>query len=405
MNEATLEAFIIQHIEAQQVPVVSFTWQGGEPLLMGTDFYRKAFEIQKKYAGKKVIDNSIQTNGTLISPEWATFFRENNILVGISIDGPEHIHNHHRRDSAAHNTWEKVMHGIRLLQDYKVEFNTLSVVNDYSSKYPLEIYRFLKSIGSHFMQFLPVAERYDESETINGLKLPAPVHGEHIPIAPFTVSPEEYGNFLIEIFDEWVRNDVGKFYVQMFDVTLANWVGEMPGLCVFAETCGEAVAIEHNGDIYSCDHFVYPDYRLGNIHQATLGDLMITDQQRKFGKDKHDTLTKQCLQCEYRFTCHGGCPKHRFGFSQAGEYGHNYLCKAYFNFFNHVHPYMQFMSDELKRKRPPANIMEWIRKQETRDKPAIQKVVIGRNDTCPCGSGKKFKNCCISKPGTAYRLG
>lgn len=326
------------------------------------------------------------------------------MLVGLSLDGPKHVHDYYRQDATAAGTWDKVMRGLRLLQDYKVEFNTLSVVNQYSANFAHEIYQFLKSAGSRYMQFLPVVERYDDKGTSNGLKLPSPTCGKEFPLAPFSVAADGYADFLITVFDEWVRNDVGKYYVQIFDVALANWVGEMPGLCVHAPVCGEAVAVEHNGDVYSCDHFVYPENLLGNIGSANMGELVFADTQMKFGANKQSMLTTQCHGCDYLFACHGGCPKHRIGISQAGEVGHNYLCPSYYRFFSYVHPYMQFMADELAHKRPPANVMAWVRTMDKRQGSGMQKVTIGRNEGCPCGSGRKYKHCCASKSGTSWRL-
>lgn len=362
MNDAVLELFIKQYIEAQEVPVVSFIWQGGEPTLKGVDFYRRALEFQKKYAGGRKIENSLQTNGTLLNDEWCVFLKENNFLVGISIDGPQEIHDLHRPTKAGSPSFDKVMKGISLLKKHKIEFNTLTVVNNNSAKYPLEIYRFLKEIGSTYIQFLPVVERKAQMDDINLLSLISPAYKAASKVTEWSVKPLDYGNFMITIFDEWVRNDVGKYFVQLFDVTLANWVGEHPGLCVFAETCGDAMVIEHNGDVYSCDHFVYPEYILGNIKNTPLKDMARSAPQYAFGRSKLTSLPNYCIQCEYRFACHGECPKHRFETTPDGEPGLNYLCQAYKMFFSYVHPYMQYMGDELAQQRPPANVMQWARR-------------------------------------------
>lgn len=394
MTTELLEEFTKQFIEAHQVPVVTFTWQGGEPTLMGLDFYRLALELQKKYRGGKKIENAFQTNGTRLNDDWCKFFADNNILVGISIDGEEHNHDHYRRTFSGGSTFRQVMKGIELLRRNKVEFNTLSVVNDYNAAYAIETYRFLKKIGSGFMQFLPVVEIVDEKRDSQELQLLAPLHSDNPQVTEWSVKPEEYGNFLITIFDEWVRNDVARCFVQIFDATLANYTGENPGLCVFNDTCGDALAMEHNGDVFSCDHFVYPEYYLGNIHDTPLIDMARSQTQFDFGIAKRNTLPRYCLQCNVRYACHGECPKHRFMTAPDGTKGLNYLCKAYKMFYTHAEPYMDFMARELKNKRPPANVMSWIRNRENQVKKAVMPE---RNDPCPCGSGKKFKNCCMGK--------
>lgn len=399
MNGDVLEKFIRQYIEAQQVPTVSFVWQGGEPSLLGIDFFKKVLELQQKYAGKKKIENAFQTNGTRLDEDWCRFFKTNNFLVGISIDGPEHIHNQHRVYKNGGPTFQDVMAGIELLHKHGVDFNTLSVVNRQNSQHPLEIYHFLKKIGSGFIQFLPVVERVSAGDTEDGLKLVHATSKSQARVTDWSVLPEDFGRFMITIFDEWVRKDVGRYFVQLFDVTLANWVGENPGLCSFSETCGNAVVIEHNGDVYSCDHYVYPEFKLGNILDKTLPDMIRSDEQYRFGNYKLQSLPEYCIGCEYRFACHGECPKHRFEKTPDGEFGLNYLCKAYKMIFAHVHPYMQFMGDELKKKRAPANVMEWVKKMDERKagvKPAAR-IEIGRNDPCICGSGKKYKHCCFGK--------
>lgn len=357
MTDETLESFIKQFIESQEVPLVTFTWQGGEPTLLGLDYFEKAVRIQQKYRGSKKIDNAFQTNGTRLTEEWCRFFKKNNFLVGISIDGPAALHDKYRKSKTGRPTFEEVMKGIRLLKRFRVEFNTLSVVNDTNVRQPLEVYRFLKKAGSGFMQFLPIVERRSAEPTTDGITLIPPAYNENARLTDWSVKARHYGQFMNSIFDEWVREDVGQVYVQLFDATLANWVGAAPGLCVFAETCGEAAAMEHNGDLYSCDHFVYPEYFLGNITETPLADLMNSHQQIQFGKDKRDTLPRQCLQCEFRFACHGGCPKSRIALTADGKPGLNWLCEGYKLFFEHVKPYMDFMANELAHERPPANIM------------------------------------------------
>jgi len=395
MTDELLENFTRQFIEAQEVPVVTFTWQGGEPTLMGLDFFRKALELQKKYSGGKQIENAFQTNGTRLNNDWCNFFADNNILVGISIDGEEHNHDHYRKTLSGGPTFGKVMKGIELLHKKRVEFNTLSVVNDYNVHYASETYRFLKKTGSGFIQFLPVVEHLSGRAKNDDLKLIAPIHEENAEVTEWSVGAEDFGSFLVTVFDEWVRNDAGRYFVQIFDATLANYTGENPGLCVFNDTCGEALVMEHNGDVFSCDHFVYPEYLLGNISETPLRDLAALQQQFDFGIDKRNRLPRQCLQCDVRYACHGECPKHRFLKTVDGKPGLNYLCEGYKIFFHHVEPYMEFMAKELKNKRPPANVMNWIR---NRDSQVIKPVMPERNDPCPCGSGKKFKNCCMGTP-------
>ncbi len=394
MTDELLESFTRQFIEAHEVPVVTFTWQGGEPSLMGLDFYRKALEYQKEYSGGKRIENAFQTNGTRLNEDWCKFFADNNILVGISIDGAEHNHDHYRKTSSGAPTFRRVMKGVELLHRNKVEFNTLSVVNDYNVKFAPETYKFLKNIGSGFIQFLPVVEHLAQNRTEEELQLIAPAHEKNAKVTGWSVGSRDFGSFLVTIFDEWVRNDVARIFVQIFDATLANYTGENPGLCVFNDTCGEALVMEHNGDVYSCDHFVYPEYFLGNITNDPLTDIVRLQKQFDFGINKRNKLPRYCLQCDVRYACHGECPKHRFLFTPDGEAGLNYLCEGYKMFFKHSEPYMEFMAKELKNKRPPANVMTWIRNKE---KQVIKPVIPGRNETCPCGSGKKFKNCCAGK--------
>ncbi len=393
MSENLLEKFTKQFIEANEVPVVTFTWQGGEPTLMGLDFFKKAVDYQKRFANGKRIENAFQTNGTKLNDDWCKFFADNKMLVGISIDGSEHNHDHYRRTFSGDATFKRVMKGIELCQKHKVEFNTLSVVNDYNVHFASETYRFLKKIGSGFMQFLPVVERIRRNTGANGLKLVAPVHGE-AELTKWSVALGDFGKFLITIFDEWVKSDVASYYVQIFDATLANYVGENPGLCVFNETCGDALVMEHNGNLYSCDHFVYPEYYLGNMNEKPLIELVKMQQQFDFGINKRNTLPRYCLQCEVRYACHGECPKHRFLLTPDGKPGLNYLCEGYKMFFKHVEPYMDYMAKELKNKRAPANVMNWIRNKENQ---VLKPVMPERNDPCPCGSGKKFKNCCMKK--------
>lgn len=395
MTDELLENYTKQVIEAHQIPVVTFTWQGGEPTLMGLDFFRKAVKYQKKYAGDKKIENAFQTNGTRLNDEWCEFLKDNDMLVGISIDGEEHNHDKYRKTNSGGPTFRRAMKGIELLHRHKVEFNTLSCVTAYNVHYAIETYRFLKNIGSGFIQFLPVVETETEPEKNSGMRLASPASRTKTSATDWSVPARDFGQFLIKIFDEWVRNDVARYYVQIFDATLANFVGEMPGICVFAETCGDALVMEHNGDVFSCDHYVFPEYYLGNINETPIIDLVRSQRQFDFGIDKRNKLPGYCLRCDVRYACHGECPKHRFILTPDGKPGLNYLCEGYKDFFHHVEPYMEYMAKELKSKRAPANVMQWIRNKENQViKPALPE----RNDPCPCGSGKKFKNCCAGKP-------
>lgn len=386
-----LELFIKDYILSQNVPLVSFVWQGGEPALLGVDYYKTAVELQQKYAGDKKIENSFQTNGMFLDDAFCAFFKEHNFLVGISIDGPKELHDHYRVDKQGNPTWEKVMEGIRLLRRHGVEFNTLSVVNNKTVQHPLEVYNFLKGIGSNFMQFLPIVERKAAETPQDGLTLVHQSFEGNAEVTRWSVRPKEYGIFMTTIFDEWVKQDVGRYYVQLFDVTLANWVGSSPGLCIFSEKCGAAAVMEHNGDVYSCDHYVYEDHLLGNIRNISFSDMMGLPKQSMFGQDKKASLPSYCMACNFRFACNGDCPKHRFAVSPAGESGLSYLCEGYKHFFSHVKPFMDYMASELKAKRAPANVMQWIQRKEEAKKP--RQVKTGRNAPCPCGSGKKYKQC------------
>ena len=391
MAEDTLESYIRQYIEAQSAPVITFAWQGGEPTLLGVDYFRRVVELERKYAGGKRIDNAFQTNGVLLDNEWGEFLAENKFLVGLSIDGPRELHDKYRVDKGGQPTFDKVMRGLGYLTKHGVEFNTLTVVQRHNSYHPLDVYWFLKEVGSGFMQFIPIVERIAEAPVADGLALISPSSGAPARVSPWSVEPVQYGRFLSTIFDEWVRHDVGKCYVQIFDVALESWLGLQPSLCVFRETCGAAMAIEHNGDLYSCDHYVYPENKLGNIRENPLEALVNSRQQWQFGQDKRDTLPRYCCECEVRFACNGECPKHRFIRTPEGEEGLNYLCAGYKMFFKHIDPYMRFMAEEFRQERPPANVMDWIRQRELGES---RRRSPGRNDLCPCGSGKKYKKCC-----------
>jgi uncharacterized protein len=391
MPPEVLEQYVRDYIAAQEVPEVVFAWQGGEPTLLGVDFFRRAVELQKQYADGKTIRNAFQTNGVLIDDEWAEFLAEDEFLVGVSIDGPRKQHDKYRVDKGGRSSFDRVMRGINTLKKHGAEFNTLTVVQRDNSKHPLEVYRFLKEIGSGFIQFIPIVERIAEETGEDGLALISPDSDVDARVSPWTVNAEQYGKFLCAVFDEWVRRDVGETFVQLFDVTLEAFLGLDPSLCVFSKTCGAGLAMEHNGDLYSCDHFVYPENKLGNIMDDPISSLVNSEQQWKFGLDKRDTLPKYCLECDVRFACNGECPKHRFIDTPDGEPGLNYLCAGYQGFFRHVAPYMQYMAGELRAQRPAANIMRELQRQEMQ---AEGRREPRANDPCLCGSGKKFKKCC-----------
>lgn len=367
MSLEMLETCVREYIQANDVPEVTFNWHGGEPLVMGLDFYRKAVEMEQKYAGNKTIRNTIQTNGTLIDQNWASFFRDNGFLVGISIDGPADLHDRYRRDKGGAPTFDKVLRGISLLYRNNVEFNTMTTVNKASEGRGLEVYTFLKSIGSRYMQFMPVVEHVKYPLGANGkpLKGARPYivspQEEGASISPWSVGALAFGKFMVDIFDSWVLSDVGRYFVNMFDATLACWCGVMPGTCAFAQTCGGNSIIEHNGDVYPCDHFVYQGMKLGNIADGNLRAMMESDVQVRFGISKRNTLPYKCLKCRYLFACNGECPKHRFSTTESGETGMNALCEGYFKFYSHVAPYMEKMKELLSAGLAPAGVMPWAR--------------------------------------------
>jgi uncharacterized protein len=388
MPDDVLETFVREYIAAQEVPVVTFAWQGGEPTLLGLDFFRRAVELQDRYAGGKRIENGFQTNGILVDDEWARFFAEHEFLVGLSIDGPRELHDRYRVDRGGKPTFDRVMKGIEALHRHGAAFNTLSVVHRENARRPRDVYRFLKEVGSGFLQFIPIVERLGSDAA--GPHLAEPGLSGEGRVSAWSVDAADWGAFLCDIFDEWVRADVGRVFVQMFDVALESWYRNEASLCIFSDTCGRALAIEHNGDLYSCDHYVFPPFRLGNVMRSPIADLVASARQRDFGLAKRDTLPGFCRACPVRFACHGECPKNRFIKTPDGEPGLNYLCAGYRRFFTHIDPVMRFMADELAHERPPANVMEWVRAQE-RDRAMA---TAGRNDPCPCGSGKKYKKCC-----------
>ncbi|MCB8928602.1 MAG: anaerobic sulfatase maturase [Ardenticatenaceae bacterium] len=402
MADALLETFIKQYIEAQQVPEVTFAWQGGEPTLMGLDFFKRVIHYQQKHAKPGMaIHNALQTNGMLLDDDWCQFFKKRNFLIGISIDGPQELHDAYRVNKGGAGSFKQVMRGWQLLVAHGVEFNVLCTVHAANQDQPLKVYRFFRDeLKTQFIQFIPIIERATTqllplanigwSERDGGER---PLYTQSgTLVTKRSVNAQKYGDFLMAIFDEWVRHDVGQVYVQMFDVALGAWLGQPGGLCIFAPTCGTALALEHNGDLFSCDHFVEPEYLLGNIQNDHMLELVASDQQRQFGRDKMETLPRYCRECEVRFACHGGCPKNRFSQTPEGEPGLNYLCVGYKAFFNHVDRPMKIMGNLLRQRRAPAEIMSLMAAEDEKERQAAF-AQASRNDPCPCGSGKKFKLC------------
>jgi uncharacterized protein len=394
MAEELQELYLRQLLEAHRtVPEVIVAWQGGEPTLMGLDFFRRSMELIERYRrpGQHVL-NTLQTNGTLLTDDWGAFLSEHHFLVGISIDGPRDIHDRYRVDKGGKPTFDKVMRGLDVLRRHHVDYNILTTVHAANERRGREVYRFLRDeCGAEFMQFIPIVERATP-ETLAAANTGWGERGQLRPlyvldgdlVTDRTTRPDGYGRFLIDIFEDWVRRDIGTVYVQMFDTALANRVGEPGGMCVHAETCGSQLALEHNGDLYSCDHFVEPRFRLGNIRELPMLEMVGSAQQRKFGQDKRDTLTRYCLDCDVRYACHGGCPKDRFATSPYGEPGQHYLCPSYKAFFGHVARPMQVMADLLGAGRAPADLMAAYAREDA---------ARGRNDPCTCGSGRKWKHC------------
>jgi uncharacterized protein len=352
MSEAILEQYIRQLIAGHRASPVTVAWQGGEPTLMGLDFYRRAVEFQNQYRKPGMtFENTMQTNGILLDDAWCQFFKAHNFLIGISLDGPRDLHNAYRVDKNGKGSFDQVLRGLRLLQKHQVEYNVLTAVNHTNADHPLAVYRFLRDeVGARWMQFIPVVERSH--------KLGHARCQDASQVAEHSVRPEQWGRFLTTIFDEWVRNDVGRVFVQTFEAAARNWMGlTSSGMCVFNETCGAALALEHNGDLYACDHYVEPAYRLGNIADTDIIDLLTSDRQRKFGQDKFDTLPHQCLACEVRFACHGECPKNRFSITAAGEPGLNYLCSGWYHFFTHIAHPMNVIVSLLRAGYPAIEVM------------------------------------------------
>ena len=370
MKREVLAAYTRAYIEAQPGRDVAFAWQGGEPTLCGIDFFEEAMELQRRHGAGRNITNALQTNGTLLDDEWGSFLARHKFLVGISIDGPRHVHDSYRVDRNQKPTFDRVMNGIDMLKRHKVEFNTLTTVHRKNSHLPLQVYRFLRETGSGYIQFIPIVERAAEATAAaaSGLWLaPPPGHPEagalDAVVTHWSVRPSDYGSFLCAIFDEWIKADVGRVFVQQFDCALANWAGEPAGVCVFSEKCGRALAIEHNGDVYACDHYVYPHYKLGNVLTDSLAGMVDSPRQTAFANSKADSLPAYCKKCSVRFACHGDCPKHRFITTPDGEEGLAYLCGAYKKFHTHIDSPMRTMTALLSQRRAPAEIMQIPRAQ------------------------------------------
>jgi len=382
MSDEVHESYIRQLLEAHQVPQVTVAWQGGEPTLMGLDFFRRSVELQKKYAKPGTrIENTFQTNGILLNDEWCRFFQENNFLIGLSLDGPKELHDFYRKDKGRKGTFDRVIQAARLLQAHKVEFNILCTVNSKNADRPLDVYRFFRDeLRANYIQFIPIVERDNESGFQEGNK-----------VTDRSVGPEQWGHFLIAIFDEWQKRDVGTTFVLNFDGALAGWLDMAGTVCIFGPTCGLGMALEHNGDLYSCDHFVEPNYSLGNILKTPLIELVASEKQRKFGRDKKDTLPQTCLECEFLRVCHGECPKNRFVEAPGDGPALNYLCAGYKAFFKHADKALRIMADLLRRDRPASEVMAILAREEMEFKRKLAQS--GRNDPCPCGSGNKVKKC------------
>ncbi len=406
MSDETLDNFIRQYIEAQEVPEINFAWQGGEPTLLGVKFFRKVIELQKKYApDNKTITNAFQTNGVLLDDEWCEFLKEHDFLVGLSLDGPRERHDKYRVDKGGKPTFDRVMAGLRVLQKHEVRVNSLTCVNRLTGQHGGEVYRFLRDeAGLEHMQFIPIVEERSYEEQAPGVRVGSAAEQDPLRVVtPWTVEPKQFGRFLCGVFDEWVRHDVGKVFVQHFEVTLALVVGMPSPLCIFSKTCGKATAIEHDGTLYACDHFVYEDFKLGNVNEAHLRDMVVSKAQIRFGVDKFSKLPRRCKRCEFLHLCYGECPKNRILKTPDGEPGMNYLCEGLKIFFAHVTPIMGMMAKELQAGRPAMGVMHYLQQteeaaasgQQAEPKPSQENA--RPNDPCPCGSGKKFKKCCARK--------
>ncbi|MGZ8443315.1 MAG: anaerobic sulfatase maturase [Candidatus Binatia bacterium] len=376
LDDKTLETYIEQHIKATPGETVSFSWHGGEPTLLGVEFFRKAVDLQKKYlpSNKKII-NGIQTNGTTIDDEWCEFLAQENFYIGLSLDGPRELHDHYRVTKGQKTTHKQVVQAFHMLRKAKVHVDLLCVVHDVNVKHPTQVYRYFKEIGGQYLQFLPLVEKTGDPNN--------PVHKRSVPSAA-------YGKFLSTIFDEWMRNDIGKVFIQLFDESVRPFLGMEHALCIYRETCGDVPVVEHNGDFYSCDHYVLPEYKIGNIHERPLAEMVDDEKQREFGQKKWTSLPKYCRDCEVLAMCNGGCPKDRIIKTPDGEAGLNYLCAGLKGFFTHSKPYFQRFAELVEAGEPIEKLMSIVRAADA--KASVPQA--GRNDPCPCGSGKKYKRCC-----------
>jgi uncharacterized protein len=390
MSDEVLESFVRQYLGSRPRGEVPFAWQGGEPTLLGLEFFRTVVELQARYGEGRRVTNALQTNGVLLDDRWAAFLAEHRFLVGVSIDGPPDLHDRYRRDPAGRPTCDRVLRGIEALRKARVEFNTLTVVSRCTSAHPLEVYAFLKDIGSTFLQFIPLVERVARRAGGALAGPPGTEGASDAVVAPWSVEPAGYRDFLCAVFDRWVRDDVGGVFVQQFEAALSAMAGRGSGLCVFDERCGTALVLEHNGDLYSCDHYVYPEFRLGNILATPLVELARSTAQAAFGNAKREQLPRQCRECAVRVACHGGCPKHRFAFTRDGEPGLAYLCPAFRGFLEHAGPALRRIVGLLAEGNSPQLVMEAVRADDL----ARRLATAHRNDPCPCGSGRKFKHCC-----------
>ena len=374
MPDDILEAYIVQHIAAFPGPVINFSWHGGEPTLLGLDYFRKIVALQRKHRPpERRITNGIQTNGTLLDEDWCRFLSAEGFSVGISLDGPQDLHDLYRVSKSGNPTHAQAMQGYRLLLKHRVPHDVLCVVNAHNVQYPVQVYRFFKQIGARYVTFLPLVEPLPEAE--DG-------------VSQDTVPAEAFGAFLCTIFDEWVSRDVGRIKVQIFEEAARTAFGQDHSLCIFRKTCGDVPVIEHNGDFYSCDHYVNPAHHLGNIRETPLAELLESPAQRAFGQAKWDSLPRVCLMCEVRDMCNGGCPKNRILHTPDSESGLNYLCAGYKRFFTHCRPFVAevatlWRGQSLEPKEVPHR--------------AAANFKTGRNDPCPCGSGLKYKKCCLGK--------
>jgi len=397
MSDETLEAYVRQYIEAQPQTVeeIDFAFQGGEPTLLGIDFFRRVVQLQKKHVPATMrVRNSLQTNGVLLDDHWCEFLREHDFLVGLSIDGPVNLHDEYRRDKQGRGTFDRVTRAMRRLFRHGVQFNALTCVNRHNADHPVRVYRFLRDSGIEFMQFIPIVERLAGVDSPTG---PSSTDAGEM-VSERSVRPRQFGRFLIEVFDEWVRHDVGRVFVRDFDQALAAWAEAGTSLCIYAKHCGRATAIEHNGDLYSCDHFVDLPHKLGNIHETSIKELANSPRQEQFAVDKEAKLPELCRRCPYLFICNGACPKDRFVRTEDGQPGLNYLCEGYRMFFEHVDPYMKAMAGELAAGRPATTVMHRLRAEQHRVREeAAAAGPVRRNAPCPCGSGRKFKHCCMRR--------